>query len=149
MSSFMARLILGPSGVPILGATLMRLRNRFVSDRIMEGGVAEAGSLPGDLKEKLYRVGARAGHYQGFLSLLAHERLWSLAKAEYPRIRVPAVLVYGTRDWAPERMREENRQLIPNAVAMSLNGGHFLSLDAAKELADLIMRSSNSLGTGI
>ena len=44
-SSLLASLILGPSGAPILGATLMRLRNRFVSDRIMEGGVASADAL--------------------------------------------------------------------------------------------------------
>jgi pimeloyl-ACP methyl ester carboxylesterase len=144
-SSLMAHLILGPAGVPILGATLMRLRNRFVSDRIMEGGVADPASLPTDLKEELYRVGGRASHYQGFLSLLAHEGLWSRAKSEYPRIRTPTILVYGTRDWAPERMREENRQLIPGAVAMSLDGGHFLSLDRPRELADLILKSDKSI----
>jgi pimeloyl-ACP methyl ester carboxylesterase len=138
-SSLMARLILGPAGLPILGATLMRLRTRFVSDRIMEGGVAGAGSIPVDLKRELYQVGARAGHYRGFLSLLAHEHLWSRAKGEYSRIRVPVLLVYGTRDWASERMREEDRQLIPNAVAKIVNGGHFLVLDRPQELAEAIL----------
>jgi pimeloyl-ACP methyl ester carboxylesterase len=145
-SSPMARLILGPAGVPVLGATLMRLRTPFVSDRIMEGGVAHADALTSDLEEELYRVGARAGHYQGFLSLLAHEHLWSRAKAEYPRIRIPTLLIYGARDWAPERMREEDRKLIPGVVAMNLDGGHFLSLERPRELADVIVKSSKSIG---
>jgi pimeloyl-ACP methyl ester carboxylesterase len=124
----------------------MRLRTQFVSDRIMQGGVANPDSLPTELKQELYRVGARAGHYQGFLSLLAHEHLWSRAKSEYPRIRVPTVLIYGTRDWAPESMREENRQLIPGVSATSLDGGHFLSLDRPAELADLILTSTQRTG---
>jgi pimeloyl-ACP methyl ester carboxylesterase len=32
-SSLAARLVLTPSGVPVLGATIMRLRNRYLSDR--------------------------------------------------------------------------------------------------------------------
>jgi pimeloyl-ACP methyl ester carboxylesterase len=139
-SSLMARVILGPAGVPVLGATLMRLRTRFVSDRIMEGGVADPNSIPAELKQELHRVGARAGHYRGFLSLLAHEHLWAQAKAEYSSIGVSVLLVYGKQDWAPEGMREEDRRLIPNVVATSLNGGHFLALDRPRELADAILK---------
>jgi pimeloyl-ACP methyl ester carboxylesterase len=140
-SSVMARLILEPSGVPILGATLMRLRNRFVSDRIMEGGVASAQALPQDLKKELYEVGARPGHTRGFLSLLAHERLWPQARNEYPRIRIPTLLVYGDRDWAPAAMREQERALIPEVSMTTIpDGGHFLSLDRPEELAGLMVR---------
>jgi pimeloyl-ACP methyl ester carboxylesterase len=64
-SSLMARVILGSAGVPILSATLMRLRTRFVSDRIMEGGVAHANSIPAELKRELYQVGARQGTTEG------------------------------------------------------------------------------------
>jgi pimeloyl-ACP methyl ester carboxylesterase len=140
-SSLMARCILGPSGVPILGATLMRLRNRFVSDRIMEGGVTTADGLSQNLRKELYDVGARPGHYQGFLNLLAHERRWSEARNEYPRIGIPTLLIYGGRDWAPLTLRERNRALIPG-VAMSTvsDGGHFLSLDRPRDLTDLILR---------
>ena len=68
-SSLAARLVLTPSGVPILGATIMRLRNRYVSDRIFEGGLAAPEALTKELAQELYEVGARLGHYQGFLSL--------------------------------------------------------------------------------
>jgi pimeloyl-ACP methyl ester carboxylesterase len=140
-SSLVARLILGPAGVPILGATLMRLRNRFVSDRIMAGGVASAGALSPQLKRELYDVGARHGHYQGFLSLLSHEGLWSEARIEYPRIRIPTLLVYGERDWAPTDSREQDRRLIPGASTVTVSGGsHFLSLDQPEPLVDLIVR---------
>src|SRR5262249_47030106 len=137
-SSLAARAILGPSGAPILGSTLMRLRSRFVSDRIMEGGVVSADALPIELKQELYDVGARPGHYQAFLSLLSCERRWSQAKQQYPHIRVPTLLVYGEQDWAPERKREEDRRLIPAVTVASLNGGHFLSLDQPRGLAELI-----------
>src|SRR3954468_6741060 len=78
-SSLIARLILGPAEVPILGATLMRLRNRFASDTIMSGGVASADALSPELRAELYEAGERRGHYQGFLSLLSHERRWAEA----------------------------------------------------------------------
>jgi pimeloyl-ACP methyl ester carboxylesterase len=140
-SSFMARLILGPSGVPILGATLMRLRNTFVFDRIMEGGVAFAEALSPQLRQEFYDVGARHGHYQGFLSLLNHEARWSEARIEYPQIRIPTLIIYGERDWAPLPARERNRALIAGgAVTTVSDGGHFLSLDRPRELTDLIVR---------
>src|SRR5262249_39573869 len=64
-SSLAASLVLTPSGVPILGATITRLRNRYASDRIFEGGLASPEALPKELAEELYEVGARLGHYQG------------------------------------------------------------------------------------
>ena len=140
-SSLMARLILGPAGVPVLGATLMRLRMRFVSDRIMDGGVASASALPPELNRELYDTGARPGHYQGFLSLLAHEFRWPEARDEYPRIKVPTLLVYGDRDWAPEAARAHDRALVPGANTTTVrDGGHFLSLDRPEELTSLILR---------
>src|SRR5262249_38107860 len=91
-SSLAARLVLTPSGVPILGATIMRLRNRYLSDRIFEGGLASPEALPKELAEEFYEVGARRGHYRGFLNLLAHERLWPNARDEYASIKVPVLL---------------------------------------------------------
>jgi pimeloyl-ACP methyl ester carboxylesterase len=138
-SSLMARLILGPAGVPILGATLMRLRNVFVSDLIMEGGVATPESLPVNLRRELYVVGNRPGQYQGFLSLLAHEREWPRARSEYSGIAVPTLLIYGEQDWAPHSAREIERTLLPNAVKVMVSGGgHFLPLDRPADLTHLI-----------
>jgi pimeloyl-ACP methyl ester carboxylesterase len=140
-SSLMARLIVGPAGVPILGATLMRLRNRFVSDMIMRGGVASADALSRELRAELYEVGERRGHYQAFLNLLAHEQRWSEARKIYPQIGVPTLLIYGEQDWAPVAERERTGELIPGvAVTTVAEGSHFLSLDRPAELTDLIVR---------
>lgn len=140
-SSLIARLILGPAGVPILGATLMRLRNRFVSDTIMSGGVTAADALSPELRAELYEAGERRGHYQAFLNLLAHEQRWSEARKIYPQIRVPTLLVYGEQDWAPVAERERTGGLIPGvAVTTVAEGSHFLSLDRPAELTDLIVR---------
>lgn len=139
-SSLIARLILGPAGVPILGATLMRLRNKFVSDTIMDGGVASADALSPALRAELYDVGERRGHYQGFLNLLSHERRWSEARKRYPQIKVPTLLIYGEQDWAPLTQRERTGGLIPGVVMRTVSGGsHFLSLDRPAELTDLIL----------
>jgi pimeloyl-ACP methyl ester carboxylesterase len=141
-SSLTARLVLTFSDVPVLGATIMRLRNRFVSDRIFEGGLSSPCALPEELAEEFYQVGARLGHYQGFLSLLAHERLWPDARKDYRSIEVPVLLVYGEEDWAPRRERARTGLLIPGVVTETVpNGSHFLSLgDRSRELCELIIR---------
>jgi pimeloyl-ACP methyl ester carboxylesterase len=144
-SSLTARLVLTCSEVPVFGPTMMRLRNRFVSDRIFEGGVASRSALPRNLAHEFYQVGARPGHYQSFLRLLAHERLWPESRREYPSIRVPVLLVYGDEDWAPDRERARTRSLIPGVVAETIrNGSHFLSLDRPRELCALIDRFVDS-----
>jgi pimeloyl-ACP methyl ester carboxylesterase len=144
-SSLTARLILSGANIPIFGATVMRLRNRFVSDRIMEGGVASPATLPRELARELYAVGNRPGHYQGFLSLLAHEHRWPEARKEYPSIKVPVLLIYGEHDWAPSAERQRDRALIPMVPSEDVASetvaaaGHFLPLDRPDELRALIM----------
>lgn len=140
----MARLILGPANVPLLGATLMRLRNRFVSDRIMRGGVADAEALPQALARELYVVGNRPGQYQGFLSLLAHERDWPRAREEYSAIKIPTLLIYGEQDWSPAVARETERGLLLRSSIESVGrGGHFLALDQPQELSRSITEFAN------
>jgi len=139
-SSLTARLVLTPAGVPILGATIMRLRNRYVSDRIFAGGLASPQALPRELARELYEVGARPGHYQGFLNLLAHEPLWLRARDEYQNVDVPVLLVYGEQDWAPPAERGRTRSLIPGVAVETVRGGnHFLPLDRPQELQHLIL----------
>ncbi len=144
-SSLTARLVLTFSEVPVVGQTMMRMRNRFVSDRIFEGGLSSPGALPKELAEEFYQVGARPGHYQGFLHLLAHERLWPETRKEYPSIKVPVLLVYGEEDWAPDQERARTRSLIPGVATETVrNGSHFLSLDRPRELCALIERFAGS-----
>ena len=139
-SSMVARLVLGPAGIPILGATFMRLRNKFVSGKIMAGGVASADAISPELGADLFESGERSGHYQAFLSLLSHEGQWSKARHLYPKIKVPTLLIYGEQDWAPGAQREKTAGLIPGvAVKTVSNGSHFLSLDRPTELSDLIV----------
>jgi pimeloyl-ACP methyl ester carboxylesterase len=139
-SSLAARLVLAPAGVPILGATLMRMRNKVVSDAIMAGGVASAEALTPELRAELHEVGERRGHYQAFLNLLSHERQWAEARKLYPKIKVPTLLIYGDQDWAPAAQRQRSAELIPGVIVKTVgNGGHFLSLDRPTELSELIV----------
>lgn len=51
----------------------------------------------------------------------------------------PVLLVYGDKDWAPERERQRTQSLVPGATYAVVNhGGHFLSLDQPQELSRLI-----------
>jgi pimeloyl-ACP methyl ester carboxylesterase len=139
-SSLTARLVLTFSEVPIVGATFMRLRNRLVLDRILRGGLAAPNTQSEAFAKEFYEVGNRPGQYQGFLNLLAHERLWSDARKEYPAIKVPVLLAYGDDDWAPPAARERTRSAIPGVVTESVaNGNHFLPLDRPEELQRLIV----------
>jgi pimeloyl-ACP methyl ester carboxylesterase len=140
-SSFTARLVLSFAEVPILGATIMRLRNRLILDRILRGGLAAPTALSEAFSKEFYEVGNRPGQYRGFLNLLAHEQLWLAARKEYPAIRVPVLLVYGEDDWAPPNERDRTRSLIPGVAMETVqNGNHFLPLDRPQELQQLIAR---------
>ena len=134
-SSFFARMMFTATSIPFIGDTFMRLRNPVVERRIFEGGVADPGALSDELFKEFATVGNRPGHYQAFLKLLRERHHWKLAHANYPKITVPTLLIYGRQDWASEKDRANTRDLIPGVRLMTVeNGGHFLSLDQPREL---------------
>ena len=138
-SSPVANVIVGLSRIPVLGDTVMRLRNRLVEDAIFKGGVAEPGAIPAPLLEELYLVGTRPGHYKAFLSLLRNAYKWDAAHAHYPDIRAPVLLVYGERDWSKPSERATTLRDISGAKMHTVaGGGHFLSLDRPREVERLI-----------
>ena len=125
--------------IPIVGETVMRLRNFLITKAILNGGVADAQSIP--LLKEMYMVGNRPGHYRAFLSLLRNSASWHAATKDYGRIDVPVLLVWGDQDWATPSEREHDRTLIKDAeMTMLQRGGHFLPLDRPEEVRDLIVR---------
>ena len=138
-SSPVANLIFGLGMIPVLGETVMRLRNRIVEGPIFQGGVAEPDAIPAPLLEELYLVGTRPGHYRAFLNLLRNAHKWDEARALYPEIKAPVLLVYGGHDWSKPKERETTLHDIPGAKMQTLtSGGHFLSLDRPREVEQLI-----------
>jgi pimeloyl-ACP methyl ester carboxylesterase len=130
-SSFLANVLFGVSGVPILGPTFMRLRLFPIQKRIFEGGVVRKASLPPSLVREMYQVGNRRGHNAAFMSLVRHWAGWEAARAEYGKIDRPVVLLYGDADWSRPEEREADARAIPGAELVLVKGaGHFLSLDA-------------------
>lgn len=126
---------------PVIGDTVMRLRNFLIMRAIFRGGVADAESIPPALIKEMYLVGNRPWHYRAFLSLLRNAASWEAATKDYDRIDVPAFLIWGDRDWARPAEREHDRQLIPGAQMTTLeNGGHFLALDRPRELIQSVVR---------
>lgn len=142
-SSWVANVVFGLSRIPILGATVMRLRQYPIEERIFAGGVRRPGAMPAVLAREMYQVGNRKGHYRAFMSLISHWPEWERARAEYGQIARPVLLLYGDHDWSRSAEREADRRDVPGAEFRVIErGGHFLSLDAPQEVVRAITEFS-------
>ena len=143
-SSVLANILFGLNNVPLLGATVTRLRLYPIVKRVLEGGVYRKGALPATLARELYRVGNRRGHYRALMSLVRHWDSWERARAEYSSIDVPTLLIYGDHDWSRVGERESDRQIIAGAeLRIIKDAGHFLSLDAPQEVVQAVVGFAN------
>ena len=125
--------------IPVLGETVMRLRNSFVERRALEGGVADPSAITPGFGEQVRASGFRPAHYRAFLNLLRHASLWDDARKRYGAIKVPVLVIYGDRDWSRPNERQRTIDAIPGAKAGTIAiGGHFLALDQPERLATLI-----------
>jgi pimeloyl-ACP methyl ester carboxylesterase len=130
--------------LPVVGETVMRLRNFLIMKAVLNGGVADPESIPSALMKEMYLVGNRPGRYRAFLSLLRNAESWETATKDYGRIAIPVLLIWGDRDWAHMSEREHDRNLIPGVQMTPFErGGHFLPLDRPQELAQAIIRFAN------
>lgn len=139
-ASLVAKAVCSLALVPVMGDTVMRLRNRLVERAIFNGGVAEPSAIPPQLMEELFLTGSRTGHYRAFLSLLRNAHKWEDAHAHYQAIQVPVLLAYGENDWSKPEERKATQQQIPGSRIETIAGGnHFLSLDRPREVERLIV----------
>lgn len=145
-SSLLANVIFGLNDVPVLGATVNRLRSLPVVTRVFEGGLRRKGALPGDLAREMYLVGNRPGHSRAFGSLVRHWSTWEDTRAEYGAIDRPVLLIYGDDDWSHEDESAANARAIPRVdLRIVRNAGHFLSLDAPDEMLAQVLPWVQSL----
>jgi pimeloyl-ACP methyl ester carboxylesterase len=145
-SSPLGWMIVAAARIPIVGETVMRLRNFIIMKTVLQGGVANPASIPESLLREMYDVGNRRGHYRAFISLLRNSASWEAATAVYRNIRVPVRLIWGDQDWARTDEREHDRSLIPGAEMVTVsNGGHFLPLDQPTELRELVVRAARQM----
>ena len=140
-SSLFGWIVTYASLIPFIGETVMRLRNFLIMRAVLQGGVADANSIPPALLKEMYLVGNRPGHYRAFLSLLRNSESWETATKDYGRIDIPVLLIWGDKDWARPSEREHDRELIQGVQMTTLEpGGHFLALDRPQELSKAIIR---------
>jgi pimeloyl-ACP methyl ester carboxylesterase len=138
-SSAIANLLFSLNNAPILGPTFWRLRQYPIFKNIMEGGVVHKDALPPALLREMYEVGNRPHHYRALMSLVRHWAGWERGRADYARIAVPVLLVYGEYDWSRPDERETNQRVIPGAkMTIVGDAGHFLSLDAPEAIVEII-----------
>jgi pimeloyl-ACP methyl ester carboxylesterase len=129
-ANVIAKVLFTLAPIPVVGDTIMRLRNSFVEGKVLEGVVSDRGALPPAFGEEVFAVGQRPGHYRAFLNLIRHMPLWRQTHEVYNRIKLPVLLVYGDQDWSRESERQQTLREIPGArLVMVENGGHFLPLD--------------------
>ena len=115
---------------PFIGETFMRLRNFMVVKSVLRGGVSDPKSISPELMVEMFQVGNRPGHYRAFLSLLRSSPSWEEATKDYGRIKIPVLFIWGSEDWARPHEREHDRDLVPGAKMVTVDGGgHFLALD--------------------
>ena len=127
----------------------MRLRNFIIMKAILQGGVANAESIPPELLKEMYEVGNRRGHYRAFISLLRNSASWETATKIYGNINMPVCLVWGDKDWARPSEREHDSRLLRTAATAAIeNGGHFLPLDQPRALRDQIEAFAGRLRRG-
>jgi pimeloyl-ACP methyl ester carboxylesterase len=139
-SSFLARLIVALADLPVLGDTVMRLRQFFIMKSVLDGGVADPRSISPELLNEMYLVGNRKGHYRAFLNLLRNAESWEAATKAYSNIRIPVLLLWGDCDWSRLDEREHDRQIVPGAkMATVEDGGHFLPLDRPNAVVEHLL----------
>ena len=144
-SSFLGWVITATSETPMIGGTVMRLRNFLIMKAVLEGGVVNPQSIRPALLKEMYVVGNRHGHYRAFISLLRNAASWEASTKVYGNINVPVYLIWGDKDWSRAGEREHDRGLIPGVQMTTVeNGGHFLPLDRPQELEELIIRFAGS-----
>jgi pimeloyl-ACP methyl ester carboxylesterase len=140
-SSLLGWMITVTSETPMIGGTVMRLRNFIIMKAVLQGGVVNPGSIRPALLKEMYVVGNRRGHYRAFISLLRNAASWEAATKVYGDINVPVCLIWGDKDWSRPEERENERRMIPGVQMTTLeNGGHFLPLDRPQELQEAIIR---------
>jgi pimeloyl-ACP methyl ester carboxylesterase len=143
-SSPLGWLITVTSDIPLVGETVMRLRNFAIMRAVLQGRVANRESIPPALLKEMYRVGNRPGHYRAFIRLLRRSASWGAATDSYKNINLPVHVVWGDKDWARPGEREHDLRLVPTAQMETVeNGGHFLPLDRPDAFVGLHMRIGN------
>lgn len=134
-----AWLIFTLARIPILGDTVMRLRNPMVERKVLEGGVANPAAITDGFAGITFASGLRKGHYRAFINLIRNAHHWENAHRDYGKINVPVLVVYGERDWSNAAERRRTVAGIPGAASETVaGGGHFLSLDQPQRLIGLI-----------
>jgi len=148
--NLVARIIFTLAPIPVVGETVMRMRNDMVERMIFEGGVSTPSAITAPFLAEMVSVGNRPRHYRAFLNLLRHADEWTHAHAVYGRINIPVLLVYGDQDWSNESERQTTINEIPGAqLEIVPNGGHFLALDRPEAVIEHIKTFSRKLKAAV
>lgn len=112
--------------------------------KVLSGGFAEPARLNQGLFLELVRAGRQRNYRLAEYRLYKHWHSWLEARRLYRDITIPVTLVYGEYDWSSARERVDNERSVPHAELHILPGvGHFSTLEAPRQVADIIRRAEN------
>ena len=104
--------------IPVIGETVMRLRNFPIVAAVFRGGVVDAKSIPPALHDKKCMSSVIAqGITAHLLPCSETPRSWETATKDYGRITVPVLLVWGDQDWARPSERQHDGESLCRALA--------------------------------
>jgi pimeloyl-ACP methyl ester carboxylesterase len=133
--SLLGRVLVSVVAIPVVGETVMRLRNYALTKAVQDGAVSDPASIPTPLMKEMYRVGNRRGHYLGFIKLLRKAGSWERARADYGNINVPTLMMWGAEDWALPAERRYDESLVPGVQSITIERAtHLLPLESPAEV---------------
>ncbi|MGV0005295.1 MAG: alpha/beta fold hydrolase, partial [Candidatus Porifericomitaceae bacterium WSBS_2022_MAG_OTU9] len=138
-SSMLGSFISTSASIPVIGEAVMAMRNQFIIDNVLLGGVTDDGDFPEALLDHLYQINNRAGYSNMFLTLLRNGESWVDDKSLYSDTYIPALVLWGSDDWASEDERKESTISMPGAEVRTIpNVGHFMTVDQPDAIIDAV-----------
>lgn len=100
-----------------------------------------------DIRPILDMLTEKPDHPRAFMRLVRHWPSWEEARAEYGKIALPVLLLYGDHDWSRDAEREADRQAIPDSgIRVVKDAGHFLALDAPSAFVQAVVDVEEQCG---
>jgi pimeloyl-ACP methyl ester carboxylesterase len=135
-----AAIYIGGARLPVIGSLVTTMENKPVLGIVLRGGLYDGNKLPDHYLAELSRAGRRSGASRVAREVFRNVDSMIAARALYGRVRVPATLIYGERDWSRVSEREANLALVRGSRSISLPAaGHFAAFDQPDRVAEILL----------
>jgi pimeloyl-ACP methyl ester carboxylesterase len=135
-----ALVYVGGARLPAIGPLVTRTENRSVLGIVLRGGLVDGSKLPDHYVAELRRVGRRHGYPRVAREVYRNVESMIAARAVYPRVSAPVIIVYGDHDWSRPAERESTLALLRGPTSISLpDAGHFAALEQPDRVVKILL----------